>query len=254
MLKSVGITCETRIEPSKTNKQEVLEDVILKKSSPAPFNAENTVSEHSRKQWKKSLLKSFNQKQKVLGVGVMETSVGKKVKFLMLNNFPEIKRGQMEFLLANAEPIGQETEELSKVLIARFGLAPRKKDGTAQMHKLLLELYERKKTANREKKPEIAVMPVEEMALHAGIKRQTMYDYMKRWLELQILKKTSFVSGGKVVIGYELNGNNVEGAFRKAETTLKGHLETSFRIIEQLQNEIKKEKLRSANPSSEGSI
>ncbi len=150
----------------------------------------------------------------------------------------------MEFLLANAEPISQEVEELSKVLIARFGLSPRKKDGNAQLHKLLLELSERKKASNREKKPELAVMPVEEMALHSGIKRQTMYDYLHRWLDLQILKKTSFVSGGKVVIGYELNGSNLEGAFRKAEGTLKAHLDASFRIIEQLQNEVKKEKLR----------
>ncbi len=157
----------------------------------------------------------------------------------------------MEFLLGNAEPINQEVEELSKVLVARFGLSPRKKDGNAQLHKLLLQLYERKKEANREKKPELAVMPVEEMALHSGIKRQTMYDHLRRWLDLQILKKTSFVSGGKVVIGYELNGSNLEGAFRKAESTLKGHLEASFRIIEQLQNEIKKEKLRSTPTTEE---
>lgn len=160
----------------------------------------------------------------------------------------------MEFLLGNAEPVNQEVEELSKVLIARFGLSPRKKDGNAQLHKLLLQLYERKKEANREKKPELAVVPVEEMALYAGIKRQTMYDYLRRWLDLQILKKTSFVSAGKVVIGYELNGNNLEGAFRKAESTLKGHLEASFRLIEQLQNEIKKEKLRSTPTTEENQV
>ncbi|RLE45762.1 hypothetical protein DRJ22_03620 [Candidatus Woesearchaeota archaeon] len=151
----------------------------------------------------------------------------------------------MEIQLNKTEPIGKEKEELAKVLLARFGLLPRKKDGIAKFDKLLLELYERKKQANREKKPETAVMPVEEMALYAGIKRQTMYDYLKRWLDLQILKKTSFVSEGKVVIGYELNGNNLEGAFRKAEATIKAHIDTSFRIIEELQLEIKKEKLRS---------
>jgi len=153
----------------------------------------------------------------------------------------------VEFLLGNAEPINQEVEELAKVLTARFGLSPRKKDGNAQLHKLLLQLYEKKKEANREKKPELAVVPVEEMALYAGIKRQTMYDYLRRWLDLQILKKTSFVSAGKVVIGYELNGTNLEGAFRKAEATLKAHVDSSFRLIEQLQNEIKKEKLRNSN-------
>jgi hypothetical protein len=156
----------------------------------------------------------------------------------------------MEFMLGNAEPVNNNSEELAKVLLARFGLLPRKKDGSAQLHKLVLELYERKKQANREKKPEAAVLPVEEMALHASIKRQTMYDHLRRWLDLQILKKTSFVSGGKVVIGYELNGTNLEGAFRKAESTLKGHMDASFRIIEKLQNEIKKEKLRSINEES----
>ncbi len=158
----------------------------------------------------------------------------------------------VEFLLDNAEAVNNDVHELSKVLLARFGLLPRKKDGSAQLHKLLLELYERKKVANKDKKPEAAVMPVEEMALHAGIKRQTMYDYLNRWLDLQVLKKTSFVANGKVVVGYELNGTNLEGAFRKAESTLKGHMDASFRVIEQLQNEIKKEKLRS-NKSEEHS-
>ena len=138
------------------------------------------------------------------------------------------------------------TTEVARVLLSRFGLLPRKKDGTAKMHELLLELYERKKKANREKKPESAVMPVEEMGVFAGIKRQTMYDYLHRWLELSVLKKTSFVSGGKVVIGYELNGNNLEGAFRRAETIIKNHIEHSFKLVEHLQNEIKKEKITSA--------
>lgn len=150
----------------------------------------------------------------------------------------------MEIQLGSAEPVDNNAQELSKVLLARFGLLPRKKDGSAQLHALLLELYERKKQANREKRPEEAVMPVEEMALHANIKRQTMYDHLKRWLDLSILKKTSFVSGGKVVIGYELNGTNLENAFRKAESTIKGHLDQSFRIVEKLQQEIKKEKMR----------
>ena len=146
--------------------------------------------------------------------------------------------------LENAEALDAKPDEIARVLLARFGLLPRKRDGNAQMHALLLELYERKKKANREKRPELAVLPVEEMGLHARIARQTMYEYLHRWLELSILKKTSFVADGKVVIGYELNGNNLEGAFRKAETTLKNHLESSFKLIEQLQTEIKKEKLK----------
>ena len=150
----------------------------------------------------------------------------------------------MKVQLEHAEVLPDaNTDEIARTLLARFGLLPRKKDGSAQMHKLLLELYERKKQSNREKKPELAVMPVEHMGVFAGIKRQTMYEYLHRWLELEILKKTSFVSNGKVVIGYELNGTNLEGAFRKAETRIKNHLDDSFKIIEKLQNEIKKEKI-----------
>lgn len=158
----------------------------------------------------------------------------------------------MKIQLEKKEAVDQANpEEISRVLLARFGLLPRKKDGTAQMHKLLLELYERKKQSNRERRPELAVLPVEEMGVAAGIKRQTMYDYLRRWLELQLLKKTSFVSNGKVIIGYELNGPNLEGAFRKAEMAIKNHLEDSFRLIEQLQNEIKKEKLRAGKTEEE---
>lgn len=139
-----------------------------------------------------------------------------------------------------------DADEMARILLARFGLLPRKKDGSAQMHKLLIELYERKKQANKEKKPESAVMPVEEMGVFAGIKRQTMYDYLHRWLNLGILKKTSFVSDGKVVIGYELNGSNLENAFRKAESTIKNHLEDSFKLLGELQAKIKKDKISSA--------
>lgn len=157
----------------------------------------------------------------------------------------------MEFQLSHAEAVSNHPKELSRVLLARFGLTPRKKDGQAELNKLLLELYERKKASNRDKRPELAVMPVEEMALYAGIKRQTMYDHLKRWLDLNILKKTSFVAGGKVVIGYELNGTNLEAAFRKAEATIKAHMDLSFRVVEQLQTEIKKEKLRKPTDTAE---
>jgi hypothetical protein len=77
-----------------------------------------------------------------------------------------------------------------------------------------------------------------------------MYEYLHRWLDLNILKKTSFVNEGKVVIGYELNGTNLEGAFRKAESTIKTHLEDSFKLIETLQNEIKREKLKAGASES----
>ena len=151
----------------------------------------------------------------------------------------------MKIQLEHQEPTDQANiDELSRVLLSRFGLQPRKKDGSAQLHALLIELSERKKASNREKKPELSVIPVEEMAFLAGIKRQTMYEYLHRWLDLNVLKKTSFVSNGKVVIGYELNGPNLEASFRKAESTIKTHLDMSFKILDNLQNEIKKDKLR----------
>lgn len=154
----------------------------------------------------------------------------------------------MKIELEHVEPLPESTsEELAKCILNRFGLTPRKKDGQAQFHRLLLELSECKKTSNREKRPETAVMTVENMGVFAGIKRQTMYDYLGRWLQLGILKKTSFVSNGKVIIGYELNGPNLEASFKKAQTVLHNHAETSIQIVRDLQTTIKKEKLK-ANP------
>ena len=124
----------------------------------------------------------------------------------------------MKIHLHSIEPVPDANQdELAKVVLARFGLLPKKRDAKAQFSRLLLELYERKKTANRDRRPEAAVMTVQEMGAYAGIARQTMYDYLSTWKILQILKKTSFVSDGRVVIGYELNGQNLEGAFKKAE-------------------------------------
>lgn len=158
----------------------------------------------------------------------------------------------MKFELDATEPLPDaDTEEIARILLARFGLLPRKKDGQAKMHKLLLELYERKKAANREKRPEESVMTVEDMGIFAGIKRQTMYDYLGRWLSLNLLKKTSFVANGKVVIGYELNGTNLESAFKKAEYVIRSHVEQSMDIVKSLQSEVKKEKIRQNMPSAE---
>jgi len=160
----------------------------------------------------------------------------------------------MKFELHAIEPVPESThDELAKVVLARFGLLPKKRDAKAKFTGLLLELYERKKAANRERKPELSVMTVEQMAAYAGIARQTMYDYLTTWKELQVLKKTSFVNEGKVVIGYELNGQNLEGAFRKADNVLRAHSELSLSMIRQLQNEIKKEKLRAGIVEDESS-
>lgn len=154
----------------------------------------------------------------------------------------------MKIELDTVEPVEQaSSEELAKIILARLGLVPRKRDALAKFHQLLIELYERKKNANRDRKPELAVMTVEEMGVFAGIKRQTMYDYLGRWLHLNVLKKTSFVSDGKIVSGYELNGSNIEAAFHKAEFVIQNHLSTTFNIVKDFQNEIKKDKLRQTN-------
>lgn len=135
-------------------------------------------------------------------------------------------------------------EELARVVLARFGLLPKKIDGTAKLEKLLLELNERKKMAYRDKNPEIAVVPVEEMGLIAGIARQTVYDHLGRWLFLEVLKKTSFVSNGRVVIGYELNGPTLEAALKKAEAKIQYLMKGSFDVVEQLKSKIKSEKIK----------
>ncbi len=155
----------------------------------------------------------------------------------------------MKIELDLVEPVEHaSSDELAKIVLARLGLLPRKKDALAKFHELIVELYERKKLANQDRKPELAVMTVEEMGLQAGIKRQTMYDYLNRWLILNVLKKTSFVSDGKIITGYELNGNNLEAAFRKAEFVIQNHLSATLDIIKDFQNELKKDKLRkSAN-------
>ena len=146
------------------------------------------------------------------------------------------------------------TEELSKVLLTRFGLIPRKKDGNAQMHSLMMELYERKKIANRDKKPESAVMPVEEMGKFAGIKRQTMYDYLKRWVELDLISKTSYIADGKVIIGYKLNGSTLESAFEKSVQRITNYLETSMKYVRELQKLIKNEKIAASQQKNQENI
>lgn len=151
----------------------------------------------------------------------------------------------MKIGLDLVEPIDNaSSDELAKIVLARLGLLPRKNDALAKFNKLLIELYERKKLSNREKKPELAVMTVEEMGIYAGIKRQTMYDHLNRWLIFNLLKKTSFVNEGKIITGYELNGSNIEAAFKKVEYFIHNHLSTTLDIIKQFQNELKKEKLR----------
>ena len=107
----------------------------------------------------------------------------------------------------------------------------------------MLELYERAKVANREKKPEEAVMTVEEMGMYAGITRQTMYDYLRRWLDLNMIVKTSYIKDNKVIIGYKLNGLTIEAAFEKAMSRITNNMKETKDYINQLQKLIKNEKI-----------
>jgi hypothetical protein len=151
---------------------------------------------------------------------------------------------QTKIVLQNPEPsMNPTSEELAKIIMCRMGLEPRKSGSTDKMYRTLMELYERSKLANREKKPENAVMTVEEMGAFAGITRQTMYDYLRRWLDLNMIVKTSYIVDNKVVIGYKLNGTTLEASFEKAKQQISNNLELTMKYIQQLQKLIKNEKI-----------
>ncbi|NTV23594.1 MAG: hypothetical protein HGA85_04430 [Nanoarchaeota archaeon] len=149
------------------------------------------------------------------------------------------------FYLTNAEPssTNPDSKELAELLIVRMGLSPRKTGSTDQMHKVLLELYERTKLAAKEKKPELAVLTVEEMGNHASISRQTMYDYLKRWIDYDLISKTTYIYENKVIVGYKLNGVTLENAFDKAAVRIKNNVDQTLKLARDLQNTIKKEKI-----------
>ncbi len=151
-----------------------------------------------------------------------------------------------KFILGHAEPgINPTQEELANVVISRLGVMPRKKGSTEKMNDVLVQLYERSKVAYREKKPTEALMTVEEMAAFAGITRQTMYDYLKRWLHLDLISKTSYIDQEQnVIIGYKLNGPTLEAAFDKARQKINNHMELTLKYILELQKTIKNEKIR----------
>jgi len=149
-----------------------------------------------------------------------------------------------KIILTNKETgLNPTSDELAKAILGRMGLEPRKTGSTENMHKVFLELYERMKLANREKKPEASVMTVEEMGVFAGITRQTMYDYLKRWLALNIIIKTSYIKDSKVIIGYKLNGATVETAFEKAVLNIQNNLEITKKYVQELQRVLKNEKI-----------
>ena len=149
-----------------------------------------------------------------------------------------------KIILNQREPgMNPNSDELARVILERIGLNPRKSGATDKMHRTLLELYERSKEAAKEKDPKKSVMTVEEMGYFAGISRQTMYDYLKRWLDLNLITKTSFIDNQKVVIGYKLNGNTLETAFEKSMVHIKNNMELTLKYIGELQKIIKKEKI-----------
>lgn len=150
-----------------------------------------------------------------------------------------------KYVLTEYEPaMNVDAGDLAKVIIQRIGLTPRKQGSTDKMHRTFLELYERSKAANREKNPELSVMTVDEMGYFAGITRQTMYEYLKRWMALDIIIKTSYIKSGKVVIGYKLNGNTLEQAFAHSQSKLTSNLDTTMKYIKELQRLVKNEKLK----------
>jgi hypothetical protein len=150
-----------------------------------------------------------------------------------------------KIILTDIEPgINPSSDELANIVVTRLGLMPRKRGSTEKMNMVLVELYERSKRAYREKKPTDAVMTVEEMALLAGITRQTMYDYLKRWLAVDFIAKTSFIGPeNKVVVGYKLNGNTLENAFEKARARISSNLDFTLKYILELQKTLKNEKI-----------
>ncbi|MBN2566544.1 hypothetical protein JXB02_00490 [Candidatus Woesearchaeota archaeon] len=161
-----------------------------------------------------------------------------------------------KIILTDIEPgMGPDSTELANVIIARIGLSPRKKGSTEEMWRPLVELYERAKRAYREKKPSLGVMTVEEMGIAAGISRQTMYEYLRRWLDLGLIVKTSYIGiDEKVVIGYRLNGATLEAAFEKAAQAVRDNLETTQKYVKEIQKTLKNEKISQAQRGRVASI
>jgi hypothetical protein len=153
-----------------------------------------------------------------------------------------------KIILTDAEPnFDANSEDLAKIVTSRLGLLPRKVGSNEKMHKILIELYERTKTATREKKPEKAVMTVEEMAAYAGISKQTMYEYLERWLVVDFLVKISFIGAdSKVIKGYKLNGTNLEEAFAKVKSVVENNLSSTEKHLSNLQKMLKNEKIRAS--------
>lgn len=151
-----------------------------------------------------------------------------------------------KIIITDAEPeFNANSDALAKVIVSRLGLLPRKRGSNDSMHKIMLELYERSKNATRVKNPKLAVMSVEKMADFAGITKQTMYDYLGRWLDIDFIYKVSYIDDrGKKIVGYKLNGNNLEEAFKKSSSIILKNLNQTEKYVSELQKLIKNEKIR----------
>ncbi|MBU0980208.1 MAG: helix-turn-helix domain-containing protein [Nanoarchaeota archaeon] len=150
-----------------------------------------------------------------------------------------------KIVLTDVEAVpGASSEELANIVIQRIGLMPRKKGSTEKMNKVIIEMYERAKAGYRQKKPSEALMTVEEMAAFAGITRQTMYEYLRRWQNLNLISKASYIGrDDKVVIGYRLNGHTLESAFEKAKVRIANNMDATLKIVAELQKVLKNEKI-----------
>ena len=158
-----------------------------------------------------------------------------------------------KIILRDAEPGSNPTsDELARIIVDRLGLNPRKENSTKDMYRTFLEFYERAKQAAQQKKPELAVITVEEMAIYAKITRQTMYDYLRRWTHLNMIVKTSYIKDTRVIIGYKLNGSTLESAFDKARVKIQNNLDLTQKYVLELQRVLKNEKISKAQRQNSG--
>ncbi|MBR9675625.1 hypothetical protein GOV05_01300 [Candidatus Woesearchaeota archaeon] len=161
-----------------------------------------------------------------------------------------------KIILTDYQPSSMDptSTELANVIINRVGLMPRKKGSTDKMHRVLVELYERTKRSNQNKRPEQAIMTVEEMGACANITRQTMYEYLSRWTDIDLIAKTSYIWEGKVIIGYKLNGPTLESAFSRGFVKLKNNMDMTLKFVSELQKKLKNEKLSQQFKQKEVSV
>lgn len=157
-----------------------------------------------------------------------------------------------KIILSQIEPKSSDSTALAQCIIQRIGLMPRKKGSTENMHRTFIEFYERTKKATAQKDPKLAVLTVDEMAIFAKISRQTMYEYLQRWLATGLIQKVSYIgSENKVTIGYKLAGNSLEESFSKMKTIVQKNLNRSEELISQLQKTLKNEKISASRKKND---